>query len=64
MYAFSSEKHVVDVEVMRDLMGGIAKNGIYNQFSPMDPLELGPSEQLTEHPRFDSSVKPFPTKTG
>ena len=64
VYAFSSEKHVVDVEVMRDLMGGIAKNGIYNQFSPMDPLELGPTDKLQVHERFDSSVKPFPTKTG
>lgn len=64
VYAFSSEKRVVDVEVMRDLMGGIAKNGIFNQFSPMEPLELGPNEQLQEPTRFGSSVKPFPTKTG
>lgn len=64
VYAFSSEKRVVDVEVMRDLMGGIAKNGIFNQFSPMEPLELGPNDQLQEPTRFGSSVKPFPTKTG
>lgn len=64
VYAFSSEKRVVDVEVMRDLMGGIAKNGIYNQFSPMETLELGPSEQFHGHSRFEGSVKPFPTKTG
>ena len=62
VYAFSSEKHVVDVETMRDLMGGIEKNGIFNQFSPMDPPEA--KEETPEPDRFDSSVKPFPTKTG
>lgn len=64
VYAFSSEKRVVDVEVMRDLMSGIAKNGIYSQFSPMEALELGPNEQRKEPSHFDSSVKPFPTKAG
>ena len=62
VYAFSSEKRVVDVETMRDLMAGIEKNGIFNQFSPMDPPEA--KEETPEPDRFDSSVKPFPTKTG
>lgn len=62
VYAFSSEKRVVDVETMRDLMGGIEKNGIFNQFSRMDPAT--PDQKLQNSDRYDGSVKPFPTKTG
>lgn len=62
VYAFSSEKRVVDIETMRDLMGGIERNGIFNQFSPMD--RKYPEEQRPGPNRFESSVKPFPTKAG
>ncbi len=62
VYAFSSEKRVVGVDTMRDLMGGIEKNGIFNQFSPMDPPVEEEEPKGAE--RFVSSVKPFPTKTG
>lgn len=64
VYAFSSERKVVDVETMRDLMGGIEKNGIFNQFSPMDGPETGNDPAKPEKYQFDGSVKPFPTKTG
>ena len=64
VYAFSSEKKVVDVETMRDLMGGIEKNGIFNQFSPMDGPPEEPNSPPDEKIRFHSAVKPFPTKTG
>ncbi len=64
VYAFSSERKVVDIETMRDLMGGIEKNGIFNQFSPMDNPQQQPEQAGGEQTRFDASVKPFPTKTG
>jgi len=62
VHAFSSEKKVVDIDTMRDLMSGIDKNGIFNQFSPMEPLDLIANRR--EPSEYLRSVRSFPTKTG
>ncbi|MEM7269366.1 MAG: AAA family ATPase [Pseudomonadota bacterium] len=68
VYAFSSERKVVDDEILGDLMQGIQRNGIFNQFAPMQPAEAkepAPAEQPRDEAiSFAGSVKPFPNRAG
>jgi type II secretory pathway predicted ATPase ExeA len=44
VYGFSAERAVIDEELLRELMAGIERNGIYNQFASLS----GPPKLLPE----------------
>ncbi len=44
VYGFSAERAVIDEDILRELMSGIERNGIFNQFAPLS----GPPKLLRE----------------
>lgn len=54
-YGFSSESPAIDETVLRDLMGGMERNGIFNQFTP---ISSAPTLVKTGEKNIDKPAKP------